>query len=741
MDELTKVDLPEILPFPIRIATIDAPLNSKICRGTRLFTYSFKYTPRGGEIAEVRFGTWDSTLEGELVSYNFKVGDVIDRASKQRKGATVIREPCKHSIQHGGLCAFCGKDMTISDYLDYSDAARASIQITHEANGPTVSYEEAVRIEGESANKLLKAKKLSLIVDLDQTMVHATVDPTVGEWIAEGRAWEERQKARATTESTTPPGSPNATEDECNPNWEALKDVREFRLGNEVVGQFKKRNQAVEDDGCMYFIKPRPGWKEFLRDMAFKYEMHVYTMGTRAYAEKVCAAIDPDGSIFRGRILSRDESGSLTSKSLQRLFPTDTSMVVIIDDRGDVWEWSPNLVKVAPYDFFVGIGDINSAFLPKQSIPNSPASPPKPKQTAQSPTPEETSAAEAEQKAMITQNSIALEAQVEERPLAKAQEQLGAEGDTNPSGGLSEATTPEAPQSPGRKGKALLKNDDTELERVRQRLEEVHERFYKEYDRLLKEGGESRVEVCNVKDIIPFMRTKALRGVNIVFSSMFPLDVEPRTTDIWKMATAYGAQCSVELSSKVTHVVAGKQGTEKVNNALRRGIKVVWPQWLSECVNTWSKADETPFLLDPAAAERLDALTHGVISKDKHHPLDVIDEPTTLLLSGVDWATTDKEVDEAMAESDDDEEEPEKTGWATEDESSPPTPKGRRSKSPASQPVSDSPTGKRETQNGEESEGDARVLLGHRKGSDQEVQRLCLTPNLHQERNARSAQP
>ena len=99
--------------------------------------------------------------------------------------------------------------------------------------------------------------------------------------------------------------------------------------------------------------------------MATKYEMHVYTMGTRAYAEEVCKAIDPDGKFFGGRILSRDESGSrcpvlnlplslvdmlqgLTQKSLQRLFPVDTSMVVIIDDRADVWEWSPNPVKVIP---------------------------------------------------------------------------------------------------------------------------------------------------------------------------------------------------------------------------------------------------------------------------------------------------------------------------------------------------------------------------------------------------------
>lgn len=65
-------------------------------------------------------------------------------------------------------------------------------------------------------------------------------------------------------------------------------------------------------------------------------------------------------------------------------------MVVIIDDRADVWDGSPNLVKVIPCkwtesenhfapkekgthwvslrtdEFFVGIGDINAAYLPKK---------------------------------------------------------------------------------------------------------------------------------------------------------------------------------------------------------------------------------------------------------------------------------------------------------------------------------------------------------------------------------------
>lgn len=54
----------------------------------------------------------------------------------------------------------------------------------------------------------------------------------------------------------------------------------------------------------------RPGLPKFLKELSKLYEMHVYTMGTRAYAEKVCGVIDPKGEIFGRRILSRDESGS-----------------------------------------------------------------------------------------------------------------------------------------------------------------------------------------------------------------------------------------------------------------------------------------------------------------------------------------------------------------------------------------------------------------------------------------------
>lgn len=38
----------------------------------------------------------------------------------------------------------------------------------------------------------------------------------------------------------------------------------------------------------------------------------------------------------------------VTQKKLQRLFPCDTSMVVVLDDRSDVWSFAPNLIRIKP---------------------------------------------------------------------------------------------------------------------------------------------------------------------------------------------------------------------------------------------------------------------------------------------------------------------------------------------------------------------------------------------------------
>ncbi|KIM70352.1 hypothetical protein SCLCIDRAFT_101744 [Scleroderma citrinum Foug A] len=712
----TEVHLPQNFPYPIKITSLDVKPSSPVQRGTRLLSYSFQYQPPiPGSRPELRFGTWDCSLEGTVDAWKVRVGDEITLQRAKAKPVVIISEPCKHGVQVGGLCGLCGKDMTTYDYTGFSDASRASIQMTHSAFGPTVSLEEAQRIERETAERLLKARKLSLIVDLDQTIVHATVDPTVGEWIAEGEAWEARQdkKAEAATSSTNSDSESDDTdedEDECNPNWRALKDVRKFQLGPEAFGvplhrnplRFKGKQRHIENQGCMYYIKPRPGSQDFLRQLSRNYEMHVYTMGTRAYAEEVCAAIDPDGAIFGGRILSRDESESLTQKSLQRLFPCDTSMVVIIDDRADVWEWSPNLIKVIPYDFFVGIGDINSAFLPKieplappgYKNPQSKA-PPSSDLPALSPPsytqPEERERAEQESKAMLTQNSLALEAQVEERPLAKKQEELqtvsnesGRTTDLNaPSDAPSSEKVQERDASPR---KALLKNDDTELNRVGNLLGEVHREFYASYDSDRTEERERHhtgiSKPYDVTQIIPQMRRRTLQGVHILFSSVIPLDTRPETTEIWKVAHLFGGQCYTELSGHITHLVAAKNGTAKVDAARKRGgIKIVWLSWFTNSVAFWQRQEETPYLLDdptPSAASLSPNLDPHQISSDPEPDADDWDvepavEKSALELTDIDWNDINDEVEAAMNESDDEDDTRSRrgsvrSGIATDDE-------------------------------------------------------------------------
>ena len=67
--------------------------------------------------------------------------------------------------------------------------------------------------------------------------------------------------------------------------------------------------------------------------------------------------------------------------------------------------------------------------------------------------------------------------------------------------------------------------------------------------------------------IIPAIRQMTFAGLGIVFSSVIPLDVPPETTDIWRTATAFGAECYKELNPRVTHVVANKVGL-----SLRRSL-------------------------------------------------------------------------------------------------------------------------------------------------------------------------
>jgi RNA polymerase II subunit A-like phosphatase len=428
--------------------------------------------------------------------------------------------------------------------------------------------------------------------------------------------------------------------------------------------------------GCWYYIKLRPGLEDFLQNVAELYELHIYTMGTRAYAQNIADIIDPTRKLFGDRILSRDESGSLTAKNLQRLFPVDTKMVVIIDDRGDVWRWSPNLIKVSPYDFFVGIGDINSSFLPKKQDIGETNKAVKAAKEKEKQAKQEQANGEAE-KARAENNISALEQlvtmgggddpsllkeqanaqeetimhQVEDRPLLQKQKELDAEDDASADGSDSSSSVDES-QDAAKQRHHLLDDHDKELYQLQDRLEQVHTTFFEEYDKKRTHALGGRVAalrgekaahkdrdvdlklVPDIKDIMPLFKRSVLGGVVLVFSGVLPLGTDTQNADISLWAKSFGVVIATKINARTTHLVAGRNRTAKVREATRYpNVKIVTTQWLLDSLTSWKHLDEDPYLLPVHPDDRGEPLSPGSLELAESSWLSSSDEATGSLFA------------------------------------------------------------------------------------------------------------
>ncbi|CAJ0961396.1 unnamed protein product, partial [Mesorhabditis belari] len=250
---------------------------------------------------------------------NAPIEGVVQFISNIRKGfaltpgmtlATI--KSCDHSIVIKNLCATCGKDLLKNRDEDGTrESSSASISMIHNVPELIVSNTLAQEIGTEDMEQVLSSRRLILLVDLDQTVIHTT-------------------------------NRPHGSDVQDNP------DVVDFQLY-----------------GGIHYTKLRPYTREFLENISKLYQLHIVTYGQRQYAHKIASIIDPDGGYFGHRILSRDELTSpfVKTTNLEAIFPRDDlrSMIAIIDDRADVWQFSEALVQVKPYRYFKEIGDINAA--------------------------------------------------------------------------------------------------------------------------------------------------------------------------------------------------------------------------------------------------------------------------------------------------------------------------------------------------------------------------------------------
>jgi len=100
-----------------------------------------------------------------------------------------------------------------------------------------------------------------------------------------------------------------------------------------------------------YYLKLRPFIKPFLETLSQFFHLAVYTMGGKTYAKKVMKIIDPDNKILKKRLVCRDDHDD-NVKVLQRMFPCDEKMVLVVDDRDDVWSTPQNVLKIWKFEFW-----------------------------------------------------------------------------------------------------------------------------------------------------------------------------------------------------------------------------------------------------------------------------------------------------------------------------------------------------------------------------------------------------
>ncbi|XP_037776595.1 RNA polymerase II subunit A C-terminal domain phosphatase-like [Penaeus monodon] len=226
-----------------------------------------------------------------------KIDDVV------KDGSDLVElEACAHPTLMGNICCDCGV------VLEDNEITKTEVvSMLHTVPDLKIKKNVAEELGKEDITNLLAQRKLVLLVDLDQTLIHTTND-------------------------NIPPN---------------LKDVYHFQINT---------------GGPWYHTRLRPHTKQFLEKVSKYFELHICTFGVREYAHYIAHFLDPDHKLFGQRILSRNECLDQMSKkaNLSSLFPCGDNLVCIIDDRSDVWNYSPNVIQVVPYHFFRHTGDINA---------------------------------------------------------------------------------------------------------------------------------------------------------------------------------------------------------------------------------------------------------------------------------------------------------------------------------------------------------------------------------------------
>ena len=142
-------------------------------------------------------------------------------------------------------------------------------------------------------------------------------------------------------------------------------------------------------------------------------------------------------------------------------------------------------------------------------------------------------------------------------------------------------------------------------------LTRIHNTFYEALDEKVKLDPQifssNNLHLPDLKLIIPYVKHQILKGCQLVFSGMVPLNSDEVKSSAWQTAQMLGAEVQRNIvkhtvtdsnQRATTHLVASRPGTNKHKLARRiSGVQIVTGDWLWACESRWERCDERLFPL------------------------------------------------------------------------------------------------------------------------------------------------
>ncbi|KAM3134753.1 hypothetical protein pb186bvf_013078 [Paramecium bursaria] len=228
---------------------------------------------------------------------------------------------CKHIRIEKGFCVYCNEKIIQQKENQFPDAI--------------LDDDTAKKISIDLVNNIINVKKkLIMVLDLDQTILHAI------------KIFGEFQQSNFISTINSQQNGPFNTFKQLSQN------IEEFYL------------ELNCDKESKFIIKLRPYFEQFFVNLIPLYEIYIYTKASRGYAEFILNNISkslyqviPEQFPYfhKNRIISRDDTVVQNQKSLDRIFFPGVAdkYMVILDDNQLMWtQFRDNLVYTRPFNYF-----------------------------------------------------------------------------------------------------------------------------------------------------------------------------------------------------------------------------------------------------------------------------------------------------------------------------------------------------------------------------------------------------